>query len=90
MDTKQIKELKAKAKTLDPILRIGKNGITDTLILEIKKQLKKNHLIKIKILKSAREQENIDKKAFVNDVAQRTESELIELIGYVFVLYKKN
>jgi RNA-binding protein len=88
MDAKQIKELKAKAKTLDPILRIGKNGITDSLIIEIRKHLKKRNLIKIKILKSARE--DIDKKAFVNEIAGKTESELIELIGYVFVLYRKS
>jgi RNA-binding protein len=88
MNIKQIKELKASAKTLEPVLRIGKNGITDSLILELKKHLKKKKLIKIKILKSARGM--ADKKAFVNEIAQKTESELIELIGYVFVLYKKN
>jgi RNA-binding protein len=88
MNAKQIKELRASAKTLEPVLRIGKNGITDSLIVELKKHLKKKKLIKIKILKSARGM--ADKKAFVNEIAQKTESELVELIGYVFVLYKKN
>ena len=87
MGTKQLKELRNKAKILEPVLRIGKNGATDSLILEINKQLKKKKLIKIKILKSARE--NTDKNELINKILERTDSELVELVGYIFVLYKK-
>lgn len=88
MDAKQTRELRSRAKTLEPDLRIGKNGITDSLVLEIKKQLRKKKLIKIKILKSARE--GLNKKEFANELARKTESELVELVGFVFVLYKNN
>jgi ribosomal protein S15 len=37
-----IKQLKLKAKALEPSVRIGKNGITDSVISEIAKHLKKN------------------------------------------------
>ena len=87
MGAKQLKELRNKAKILEPVLRIGKNGATDSLILEINKQLKKKKLIKIKILKSARE--NTDKNELINKILERTDSELVELVGYIFVLYKK-
>ena len=45
-----INRLKKEAKILEPILRIGKNGMNDSIILEIEKLLKKRKLIKIKVL----------------------------------------
>jgi len=81
-----LKELKSKAKLLQPIVRIGKNGMDDNLITEIKKHLKKRKLIKIKMLKSFRDEKTKD---VAKDVAEKTGSELIDSVGFVFVLYKK-
>ena len=44
--------LRSKAKTLEPVVRIGKSGLTDSMIGEINKNLIKRKLIKIKLLKS--------------------------------------
>ncbi len=71
---------------LKPMLNIGKNGITDGLIEEIKLQLKKKKIIKIKILKAALEKN--DRKMIAADVAQKTNSELVSQVGFVFVLKK--
>jgi len=46
------KKLKEKAKTLEPVIRIGKNGLTESTIKEIKKQLNKKKLIKVKLLRA--------------------------------------
>ncbi len=82
----EISELKSKSKLLRPIVRIGKNGIDETQIDEIKKHLKKRKLIKIKLLKSSRK-ESI--KEIAKEVAEKTNSILVDIIGFVFVLYKK-
>ena len=82
----EISELKSKSKLLRPIVRIGKNGIDETQIDEIKKHLKKRKLIKIKLLKSSRK-ESI--KEIAKEVAEKTNSILVDVIGFVFVLYKK-
>ena len=50
---KQRANLKSMANTLDPILIIGKNGIEENTIKQIKDSLEKRELIKIKILNSA-------------------------------------
>jgi len=81
-----IKKLKEKAKTIEPILRIGKAGLTDGVVEEIKKQLKKKRLIKIKFLRDAIEG---TKKEFAQEVASKTDSELIDQVGFVIVLNKK-
>ena len=85
MDIKQIKELRAKAKVLEPIVRIGKNGLTDASVLEVKKQLARKKLIKIKLLKSVE-----DRKLLAKQIAEKTDSEMIEAVGFIVVLYKRN
>jgi len=86
-DKMEIMNLRKKAKSLEPILRIGKNGLTDSVIEEIKKLLRKKRLIKVKILKTA--MENINKKELVMDLVNKTDAVLIEAVGFVVVLAKK-
>jgi len=82
----ELKELKSKAKLIRPLVRIGKNGITETQVNDIKKHLKKRKLIKIKLLKSFRKEETTD---IAQDIAEKTDSKVIHIIGFTFVLYKK-
>ncbi len=83
---KQKIQLRSKAKNLEPILRIGKNGLTEHVLNELIKLLKKKKLIKIKLLKSA---VNKNKKELINNLVEKTDSELIEAVGNVIVLYRK-
>ena len=80
------KDLMEKAKALEPQIRIGKNGLTANALEEIKSQLKKKKIIKIKILKSALDLK--DKKEIVKDLQQMTESKVILQVGFVVVLSK--
>ena len=82
-----LKGLKEAAKTLTPILRIGKSGLTDGVISEIDLQLKKNHLIKIKLLGSFRE--NNDRRDISSTISERTRSKIILQVGGVIVLFRK-
>lgn len=83
----KIKQLKEKGKLLEPVIRIGKNGLTNNLIEEIKKQLKKKELIKVKMLRSFLQDKN--KKAVAKDLAQKTDSTLIDLVGFTVILSKE-
>lgn len=84
MNIPNTKTLKSKAPLLKPIVNIGKQGITDSLIKEITKQLKKRKLIKIKLLKSF----SGDRKEAAQELVAKTKSELISQIGKAIVLYK--
>ena len=79
-------KLKEKAKTLEPVIRIGKNGLTENTIKEIKKQLNKKKLIKVKLLRAFINDK--DKKLVANKIAEETNSRIIDLVGFVIVLYK--
>ncbi|ARM75026.1 YhbY family RNA-binding protein [Acidianus manzaensis] len=67
-------------------IRIGKNGLTDGILNEIKRQLKQKKIIKIKIASEINE----DRRDFAKRVAEITESELIEVRGYTFILRKND
>ena len=66
---------------------IGKNGVEQQIIGEIDKQLDKNKMVKIKILKSALENEKVEH--IVSKTQRETASTLIEVRGHTFTLYKR-
>ncbi|MFC1753028.1 YhbY family RNA-binding protein [Thermoproteota archaeon] len=80
------KGLKAKAKLMDPVVRIGKNGVTDSILVHTKALLKKRKLIKVKMLKSFADTH--DKKLTANKLAEDAGAVLIELVGSTIVLYR--
>jgi RNA-binding protein len=81
------KEISKKARMLEPIVRIGKNGITDNLIEDLKLHLKKRKLIKVKLLKSFIQGK--DRKKIAEELAKKTGSKAIQQIGFVVVLQKE-
>lgn len=81
------KESKAKAMALEPVVRIGKSGLTDSVVNEIKKHIEKKKIIKVKMLKTFVGAD--DKKALAKEIADKTGSELVHRIGFVVVLAKK-
>jgi RNA-binding protein len=87
MDEKTRKQ-RSEGKLLEPSIIIGKNGYSEEVIKNIKDKIKKNQLIKIKILKTFIEGK--DKKEIARDLAEKTNSNLIDLVGFNVVLGKKN
>jgi RNA-binding protein len=83
-----ISRLKKKAKILKPVVWIGKAGITRSVIEEINKQLTKNKLIKVKLLNSLMKGKN--REAIVKEVIEKTKTLLVDKVGFVVVLTKKD
>ena len=84
MNIQDIKKLRVKAHSLDPVLQIGKGGVTDSMVKEILKQLKKRKLIKIRLLKAAG-----DRKKLVDEIVSKTKATLVRSVGRVVVLFKR-
>jgi RNA-binding protein len=74
-------------RNFQPSVRIGKTGITDNLIDEIKGQLVKRKLVKIKINKGIYERD--DKALVWEHLASATLSVLVLVRGNVGVLWSK-
>jgi len=70
-----------------PTVWIGKNGISQEVLVEVDGQLERTEMVKVRILKAVLDENNA--KAIADEVAQQTESVLIEVRGHTFMLYRK-
>lgn len=81
------KELKEQAKNLEPVIRIGKFGVTDNVHQEVEKLLKKRKLIKIKILNNCPVE---DKDGLIRNIIEKSGALLISKVGYMFSIYRES
>jgi RNA-binding protein len=70
-----------------PTIWIGKDGLTPQLSNEIENQLEKKKMLKIKILKSALQQDTA--QTIASKAAEQTGASLVEVRGHVFILYRR-
>lgn len=85
MTTKQRAYLKSLAMTMDPIFQIGKNSMTPKLTNAVDEALAARELIKISVLKNCMD----DPRALAEMVAERTHSQVVQVIGKKIVLYRE-
>ena len=85
MTTKQRACLKGLAMTMEPILQIGKSSLTPELTAAVDEALEARELIKISVLKSCFD----DSRQLAQTLAERTRSEVVQVIGKKIVLYRQ-
>lgn len=85
MTTKQRAYLKSLAMTMEPIFQIGKNSMTPELTGAISEALEARELIKISVLKNCAD----DPKELASLLAERTRSQVVQVIGKKIVLHKE-
>ena len=84
MTSKQRAMLRAMANEYQPIIYIGKEGVTEALLQDADAALEARELIKIHILKNCAD----DGKELAAMLAERTHSQVVQVIGKMIVLYK--
>ena len=85
MTPSERKSLKGRAHKLEPVVLIGAKGLTLEVVAEISLALKAHELIKVR----APAHDRHARAEMFKQAALRTESELVQEIGKVAVLYKK-
>ncbi|MBQ8412450.1 MAG: ribosome assembly RNA-binding protein YhbY [Lachnospiraceae bacterium] len=85
MTSKQRAYLKGLAMNIDPIINVGKASLTPELTEAVNEALDKRELVKIGVLKNCMD----DPRAIAEAIAERTRSEVVQVIGKKIVLYKK-
>jgi len=83
---KQKRYLRSLATQIKPIFQVGKSGVSDNMIEQMKEALEKRELIKISILQNCIE----DKDDVATSLSEGTNAELVQIIGNQIVLYKKS
>lgn len=86
LTSKQRAYLRSLANDMDTILMVGKGGIGDDVIKKADDALAAREIIKAKVLETA----PLSVRETAEQVALRTSSEVVQVIGSKFVLYRKN
>ncbi len=84
MTSKQRSYLKSLASTLDPVFQVGKSSLTPEVTAAIEECFNTKELIKVSVLKNCLD----DPKEIAQMVAERTHSQVVQVIGRKFILYK--
>ena len=79
------KELMRRALEINPTVHVGKDGLKESLYEEIKAQIKKNRLIKIKVLANA----DSETKEIADAIAESTGSVVVDVRGSIVLLTDK-
>ena len=86
MTSKQRAYLKGLAMTMDPIFQVGKASLTPEIIEAIREAVDARELIKVSVLKNCAD----DPMEIAQVLAERTHSEVVQVIGKKIILFKEN
>ncbi len=86
MTSKQRAYLRSLANPLQPIVHVGKGGMSDTIEKQADDALTARELIKGKVLENAPS----TAREAAEELAKAVSAEVVQVIGRVFVLYRRN
>ena len=85
MTSKQRAYLKSLAMKMEPIIQIGKSSLTPELTKAVEEALTARELIKISVLQNCMD----DPIGLADMLAERTHSQVVQVIGKKIVLYRE-
>lgn len=86
MTSKQRAYLRSLAMTMQPIVSIGKNGVTDAVVAEVDNLLECKELIKISVLKNS----DLGAREVAECLAEETSAIVVQTVGSKITLYRKS
>ncbi|HZK56486.1 MAG TPA: ribosome assembly RNA-binding protein YhbY [Desulfosporosinus sp.] len=78
--------LRSMANEMDPILQVGKGGITESVVTQTNEVLEVRELIKCRVLQNCSE----EPKVVATELAEQVEADLAQVIGRNFLLYRRS
>ena len=85
LTSKQRATLRGLANTMDTIFQVGKSGVVENTIAQVKDALEARELIKLRVLETC----PVTAREAAQDLANKTNSEVVQVIGTRFVLYRR-
>jgi len=86
LDSKQRAKLRSIANSYDTILQVGKSGIGEEVVKQVDDALTARELIKLRVQKTS----PTTARETATELAENTNSEVVQVIGNRFVLYRRN
>lgn len=86
LTSKQRAYLRAMAAPMDTIFQVGKGGVNDNMCEQISNALEARELIKLRVLDNC----DLNAKEAAQIISEETESDVVQVIGTRFVLYRES
>ncbi len=86
LTSKQRAYLRGLANSLEPILHMGKGGLSDAMIRQADDALTAREIIKGKALETA----PVSARETAEAIAEAVGAEVVQVVGRTFVLYRRN
>ncbi len=86
LNSRQRAQLRGIANSFQPIFQIGKGGVGEQLIRQVSEALEARELIKLTVLETSPE----SVRECADKVSAATESDVVQVIGSKFILYKQS
>lgn len=80
-----IKQLRAIGHKLKPVVTIGGNGLSDTVLAELDRALAQHELVKVKLAVGDREA----RAALAAELSERTGAEVVQRIGNIILVLRR-
>ena len=86
LNSRQRAQLRGMANRFDTILQVGKGGINDNTVKQVRDALEARGLIKLCILETC----PTSVRETADTLAEKTKSDVVQVIGNRFILYKES
>ena len=86
LNSKQIAKLRSLASTISATTIMGKDGLTDTVLAQIDRELTARELVKVSVLETA----EASARDYLIESAEKLNAEQVCFIGKKFVLYRRS
>ena len=84
LTSKEKAYLRSLAHPLDPVVRIGKGGVSDSVVAETTRALESHELIKVRI----EADDAASRKSLAIDLAEKAGAEVAGTVGKIAMLYR--
>jgi RNA-binding protein len=81
---KQRRHLRGLGHSLAPVAQLGKDGLSDAFVAAVDQALADHELIKVRVLDTA----DLERHEAADTLAARTRSEVAQVLGNTFLLYR--
>lgn len=81
---KQRRFLRARGHHLDPVLQVGKEGLSPAFLDALDQALAHHELVKVRVGSNAL----LDRRSAAEELASRTGSEIAQVLGNTLLLYR--
>ena len=87
MTSKERAALRGQANSLEPLFQVGKGGVSPALIEQTNDALRVHELIKLKVLLESAPD---TPRNIAEEIAEKTGSQVVQVIGGAMIFYKEN